>query len=176
MLLSVGQDGPGAALASGFGELIMIVVWIAATVIIVWNPGKRMQELDKRARALVLAAIAVLPVIGVVSAANHQTYTLRLWNDSGARIDNASVRFSGRDSSFGVLSADVFAAKSFQTLRPKGVAVVSWSSSSGQQHEAEIDLSDIVPRRYNNGVLTFTFQADGDVRAGFFIRKKIPSL
>ena len=172
IVLSTGQDGLGAALANEAGSVVTLLVWGASVAIIAWNYGKHVRPLGSTARALVILAIAILPAIALVSAASYQTYTVRVWNQGEAQINDVSVRFSDREYSFSMLVPDKFAASSFQTSRPKGTAVVTWSSDSGQRHEAEFDLSAIVPRRYHNGVLTFSFEENNKVTVGFFIRPR----
>lgn len=171
-LLSAGQDGPGRALAGAFGGFATFAIWGISTAIIIWNPGQGLERLGKGARIIVAVSIVVLPVATIASIASRQSYDLRVWNETGARIDDVVVRFNGKRYSFGAMREDVSASIGFQQHRPEGRARVMWTGVDGRAHEAVVDLSDMVPGRYNNGVLTFTIEAGGDVRTDFFIRKE----
>lgn len=173
IVLSVGQDGPGSALARSFGNFASLAVWAIATAVILWNRGGGLERLSKGARTIVVLSILVLPATVIVSAATHQEYDFRVWNTSGARIDDIVVRMTGRHYTFGALGDGISATASFQTNRPEGEATIEWTTENGEAHTANVDVSGIVPRRYHNGVLTFTFEPGGTVTGNFFIRKKL---
>ena len=172
MVLSFGQDGPGSAMAQAFGGLITAAVWIVSTGLVVWNLRKGGEDLGKKLRVAALLAIVFLPIAASVAAVNHQNYTLRVMNETELTFDNVYVQMSGRRFSFGIMSGGKYAARSFEEVRPKGVAQVHWTDVSGAAQMAEVDLTDVVPRRYDNGVLTFVFVDENSVRAGFYIRDK----
>lgn len=172
-VLSAGQDGPGSALARVFGSYASIAVWAVATAVIIWNPGGGLARLSKGARTVIVLSILVLPATAIVSAANRQEYDVRVWNRSGSKIDDVVVRMAGKNYIFGVLSDGISATISFQTTRPEGNATIEWIGESGSENTAEVDVSELVPRRYHNGVLTFTFHPGNTVTGNFFIRKKM---
>lgn len=80
---------------------------------------------------------------------------------------------TGKEYTFGVLSDGVSATISFQKTRPEGNATIECISESGHPNKAEVNVSELVPRRYHNGVLTFTFHPGNTVTGDFFIRKKM---
>ncbi len=148
-----------------------MAVWAISTAIVLWNLRKVAKHLGGPARAIVALSIAFLPVVALVSAINHQTYDLRVWNETDKMIDDVSVHMAGKSHSFGVMSSGVTATRAFQPDRPASSAEIRWTGEDGRAHVVEVDLSDVVPRRYDRGVLTFTIYAEESVRAGFFIRK-----
>ncbi len=172
MVLSLGQDGPGSVLAQTFGAVVTAAIWIVSTGVVVWNLCKGGGGLGKKLRLAALASILFLPIATVVATINHQNYTLRVKNETELTIDNVYVEMSGRKFSFGIMSGGKYAARNFEEVRPKGVAKIHWTDASGEAQVAEVDLTDIVPRRYDNGVLTFVFEDESSVRAGFYIRDK----
>lgn len=171
LLLSLGQDGPGSALAQAFGGFVTFTVWAISTAVIVWNPGNSRDHLEKGALTIVMLAILLLPALTILSAINHQDYDLRVFNETGTQVNDVTVRMIGRHYSFGVLSKGLFAVHANRQGRPKGIAEISWTGEDGQSHMAEVDLSDMIPRRYDNGVLTIAIQADDSAEVGFFINQ-----
>ena len=172
LVFSAGQDGPGRALAYGFGSIATIVVWVISTGLIIWALRKGAGQLSKRARVGVALAIAFLPGLAIISAVNYQVYDLRVWNQAGATVENVSISMIGREYTYSSIRDGITATRSFVQGRPSGIAEIRWTGEDGQTHMVEVDLSEIVPRRYNNGVLTFVILSEGNARVGFFIRKK----
>jgi hypothetical protein len=174
MVLATGQDGPGTALAHTFGGIATVATWGLSTAATLWNLRKGAKHLSKVARAAVALSIAFLPVVAVVSIANQQYYDLRVWNETGTEIDSVSVRMIGKRYSFGAMNDGVSATIGSQEDRPLGSAEIRWTGEDRRSHTVNVDLSELVPRRYDRGILTFTISAENNVRVGFFVPKEPP--
>ncbi|NNC76453.1 MAG: hypothetical protein HKN77_00740 [Woeseiaceae bacterium] len=172
-VLSAGQDGPGTALMYAFGDILTIIAWVASTGLILSNPGKALDRLKKSVRIPVVLSILVLPATAIVGMSQSQTYTLRASNESGVKIDDVTISMAGRRYALGILPHGKFAAIAFQHDRPKGIAEVSWIDIDGRSYMDEVDLSDMIPRRYDNGLLDFTIDANGNVQGSFFIQPDV---
>ncbi len=170
-VFSVGQDGPGMAVAGAIGTLAMIAIWVLAVVAVVALCRGKFAGFETRFRASIVAAVLLVPVVIVVSSIPSQQYSVRLVNDSAVDITNVVVTYGDRRFSRSTLIKDKYSVSNFVTSPPKGVATVSWTDGTGANRETQIDLSAEVPRRYNNGVLTFRFNEDGEPGVGFFIRR-----
>jgi hypothetical protein len=169
-LFAAGQDGPGRALAHAFGGLASLVIWVISVVVILVNARKVFRHLGKGARIAVGLSIVFLPAAIFVSFATYQDYDLRVRNESDDPVDNVVVRMSGKRYSFGAMNSGVTATIGSQRERPTGRAEIRWTGADGQSHRVESDVSELVPRRYNRGLLTFTIYPEENVKVDFFIR------
>lgn len=124
------------------------------------------KNLSKVAQAAVAIAVIMLPLALIVSAANQQNYDIEARNQTGAKIQDLSVRMSGKRYSFGVLDIGATATIAFQQGRPTSSAEVNWTGGDGHSHRVEVDLTAL-PRRYDGGIITFTLLAVDDVKVGF---------
>lgn len=169
--MSVGSDGPGMQLAALFGTLVMIIVWVAAFLSITAMCWGKMAGFEARARLAIVASVLLVPGVLIVSAIPGQDYTLRVSNDSGADVSSVVVSFNDSEFSYGYLAKGIYAVRHYVTTPPEGVATVRWNDDNGLPREAELDVSSTVSGRYQNGVLTFSFEENGKVTAGFFVQK-----
>jgi len=104
----------------------------------------------------------------------EQRYTIRAWNEGKQELRDVRVWYGRVMTSFGYLGPSIFKAKNLIRHPPADVAEVSWTDSRGEPHRVKVDISKLVPKHYDHGVLTFEIHADQTVTAGFFIPKKLP--
>lgn len=172
LVLAAGQGGPGRIVASELGGWVSIAVWVIALVAVLWGGRSSLKTASGMVRAFVLLCFAILPASVVWLGNANQSYALRVWNKSGSAIHGVSVHMDERKTTFGALGSELFAKKAGQNTRPSAIAEVRWTDENGQSHEVRVDLSELVPRRYDNGVLTLTIHPNADVTGGFFINKR----
>lgn len=118
--------------------------------------------------ALLLAAAYL------VMGCGEQDYTIRADNQSNQELSDVRVWYGNVMTAFGYLGPSVYKANSFIRHPPPDEAEVSWTDSHGQAHRVKVDISELVPKKYDQGVLTFVIHADQTVTAGFFIPEKLP--
>lgn len=167
--LSEGQGGPGRAVGSALGYTVTIVVWVIALLVVLWNLRGGLQDAGRKTRIFMFLSIAILPASVLWSAVSSQSYTMRVMNESGLEIAGVSVQMAERHASFGAMRSESIASASGFSRRPATYADISWTDDNDQSHTARVDLSGIVPRRYDDGVLTFVIEPDAGVSVGFFI-------
>ena len=123
----------------------------------------------------VLSPLVLLVTIALLLAGHgDQRYTIRAMNEGNEKLSEVRVWYGKLMTEFGYLSPSVFKAKSLMRHPPPDVAEVSWTDASGTDHRVEVDISGVVPRKYDEGVLSFVIHADRTVTAGFFIPEKLP--
>lgn len=116
----------------------------------------------------------VLAAALLVVSCSEQHYTIRADNQSSEELSDVRVWYGDLMTAFGYLGPSVYKANSFIRHPPPDVAEVSWTDSRGRAHKVTVDISDLVSRKYDQGVLTFVIHADQTVTAGFFIAEKLP--
>jgi len=110
----------------------------------------------------------------LTASCGEQRYTIRASNEGREELSDVRVWYGKLATSFGYLGPSIFKANNLIRHPPPDVAEVSWTDSRGQSHRMEVDISNLVPKNYDQGVLTFEIHADQTVTAGFFFPQKLP--
>jgi len=115
------------------------------------------------------ARYAILTIVFfLIAGCSEKFYTERVFNKSGVNIYDVVIHYGKRQSSFGVLSIDAYAAKGHMKTPPPEFAKVTWSTSNKKTYSVLVDMS-LVPQDYDGGVITFVIEQDFSVSVGFFI-------
>lgn len=170
-VLSAGQDGPGSVLADQVGIWVMLVIWLIASLILAMRSRGRFATFEARAKFAIVGSVLCVPLFLVYGAATQQSYSLRVVNDSGADIESIVVAFDGRRFSHSSMRDGIYAVRHYLQSPPDGLVDISWTDSGGKEHSKTLDVSEQIPRRYDNGMLTIRFVGDDDVTTGFFVDK-----
>lgn len=112
-------------------------------------------------------AIAVIVLLGSTSACSDQEYSLEVWNTSPEKVYEVEVWYGKKHAQFGVIPPGKSAIRNGMRTPPPEVAEIRWEFPKGEPHAVRIDISSLVPNRYEDGQLTFRIRPGNAVTAHY---------